>query len=78
MKRNRRYIDSVLGQRLSIDPTLPEELVGLLTEAETSGGLLFGVAPGRAGEVAGAFAAQGETCAEIGEVTAERTVTVLA
>ena len=78
MKRNRGYIDSVLGTRLSIDPTVPEELVGLLTEAETSGGLLFGVAPERAGEVARAFAAQGETCAEIGEVTAERKVTVLA
>ena len=78
MKRNRRYIDSVLGKRLSIEPTVPDELVGLLTEAETSGGLLFGVAPERAGEVVDAFAAQGETCAEIGEVTAERTVTVLA
>ena len=78
MKRNRRYVDAVLGARLSIDAAVPAALVGLLTESETSGGLLFGVPPERAGQVAGAFAAHGETCTEIGEITAEPTVRILA
>ena len=68
MKRNRRHIDSVLGPRLIIDPSLSAGLVGLLTEAETSGGLLFGVSGEMAGKVAGEFAARGETCTEVGEV----------
>jgi selenide,water dikinase len=76
MKRNRRHLEAVLGSRLRIDPTLPEGLVGLLTEAETSGGLLFGVARDRAAEVIPAFAARGDTCADIGEVTAESTLRV--
>jgi selenide, water dikinase len=77
MKRNRRHLDSVLGSRLAIDPGLPDGLVGLLTEAETSGGLLFSVSRDRASEVVGAFAARGETCSEIGEVTAAPTVRVV-
>ena len=79
MKRNRRYLDAVARRaaRRSM-PRSPAGLVGLLTEAETSGGLLFGVARERAGEVAGAFAARGETCAEIGEVTAEPEIVVRA
>jgi hypothetical protein len=76
MKRNRRHLDAVLGSRLVIDSALSAGLVGLLTEAETSGGLLFSVSPDRSGEVIGAFAARGETCAEIGEVTAEPAVRV--
>jgi selenide,water dikinase len=76
MKRNRRYLDAVLGSRLIIDSALPAGLEGLLTEAETSGGLLFGVARDRAGVVIPAFAARGESCAEIGEVTAEPTIRV--
>src|SRR5213079_1444788 len=76
MKRNRRHLETVLGSRLRIDPSLSAGLVGLLTEAETSGGLLFGVAPERAAEVVPAFAARGETCAEVGEVTADRAITV--
>jgi selenide,water dikinase len=77
MKRNRRHLDAVLGSRLRIDASLPAGLVGLLTESETSGGLLFSVAPERAGEVIAAFAARGETCAEIGEVTAEPAVAIV-
>jgi selenide,water dikinase len=76
MKRNRRHLDTVLGPRLVLDPTLSPAVTGLLTESETSGGLLFAVSPARAGDVAGAFAARGETCAEIGEVTAEPTIRV--
>ena len=78
MKRNRRHLDVVLGSRLVIDPALPAGLVGLLTESETSGGLLFSVARDRAHEVAAAFAARGETCAEIGEVIAETSIRVIA
>jgi selenide,water dikinase len=78
MKRNRRHLETTLGSRLSIDPALPEGLVGLLTEAETSGGLLFGVSRDRAAEVMPAFAARGEVCAEVGEVTAEAAIRVRA
>jgi selenophosphate synthase len=59
-----------------IDAALSPGLVGLLTEAETSGGLLFAVALDRAGDVAGAFAAAGDPCAEIGEVVAEPVIRV--
>ncbi len=76
MKRNRRHLEATLGARLVIDPAVPAGLVGLLTEAETSGGLLFSVARDRAADVAAAFAARDERCAEIGEVTAEATVVV--
>jgi selenide, water dikinase len=78
MKRNRRHLESVLGARLVIDPALPAGLVGLLTEAETSGGLLLAVPRDRADEVAAAFTARGEQCAEIGEVVADATITVRA
>jgi selenide,water dikinase len=78
MKRNRRHLDAMLGARLSIEPTLSPGLVGLLTESETSGGLFFSVARDRAGEVVAAFAARGETCAEIGEVVAEPLIRVTA
>jgi selenide,water dikinase len=78
MKRNRRYLDGFLGSRLQIDPAVPPALVGLLTEAETSGGLLFSIAPARAGGVLGAFAAAGESCWEIGQVLPEPIVRVQA
>jgi selenide,water dikinase len=78
MKRNRRYLESVLGARLAIDTTLPEALVGLLSESETSGGLLIAVSRDRASEAVAAFAARGESCAEIGEVVAEPGIRVTA
>jgi selenide,water dikinase len=71
MKRNRRHVDHVFGSRLSIDAAVPAPLVSLLTEAETSGGLLFSVAPEGAASVAAAFRAAGEECWEIGEVLVE-------
>jgi selenide,water dikinase len=71
MKRNRRHVDSVFGPRLAVDPAVPAPLAGLLTEAETSGGLLFSISAGRAGGVLAAFAAAGEPCWEIGEVVSE-------
>jgi len=76
MKRNRRHLDTVLGSRLVIDPSLAAGIVGLLTESETSGGLLFGVPRERADEVTSAFAARGEMCAEIGQVVAEPIIRV--
>ena len=77
MKRNRRYLDQLLGSRLQIDPQVSPAFAALLCEAETSGGLLFGVRQERAGDVAAAFAASGETCAEIGEVIADPVIRVL-
>jgi selenide,water dikinase len=78
MARNRRYLDTLLGGRLTIDPALSAGLAGLLTESETSGGLLFAVARERAAEVIGAFVARGEQCAEIGEVIAKPGISVSA
>jgi selenide,water dikinase len=70
MGRNRRHVEAVLASRLEISPQVPETLAALLFEAETSGGLLFAVAPDRAGSVVPAFAGRGELCWEIGEVLA--------
>ena len=76
MKRNRRHVESVFLQRLSIDPGVPSPLVSLLFEAETSGGLLFSVDPARAGQVEAALAASGEGGRAIGRVLAEPVVRV--
>ena len=78
MKRNRRHLDAVFGDRLQIDPSVPAPVAGLLTEAETSGGLLFSIAPERAQGVLEAFGAAGESCWEIGEVVAEPLIRVRA
>lgn len=74
--RNQEYIERTFGPRLQIDPTVPRALAAMLTEAETSGGLLFSVARERAAEVLPAFASAGESCAEIGEVIAEPVIRV--
>src|SRR5499426_3126707 len=71
MKRNRRYVDAAFGAALTIAPGVPGYLGSLLTEAETSGGLLFSVAPDRAGSVIDGFKRGGEECWEIGRVLAE-------
>jgi selenide,water dikinase len=71
MKRNRRHLDTVFGARLQIDPAAPPALVALLAEAETSGGLLFSIAPDRAPGVPDAFGAAGESCWEIGQVVSD-------
>jgi len=78
MKRNRRYLDASLGSRLEIDASVPPALASLLSESETSGGLLFSVTPDRASEVGPAFRARGEECWEIGVVTDEPTLRVAA
>src|SRR2546426_9949386 len=76
MKRNRRYVDSAFGAALQIDPGIPDVLASMLTEAETSGGLLFSVAPGQAGSVIDAFRRRGEECWEIGSVLPEPVIRV--
>jgi selenide, water dikinase len=68
MGRNRRHVEAVFGARLEIAPDVPRALASLLFESETSGGLLFSVAPDRADGVLPAFAARHEPCWEIGEV----------
>ena len=77
MKRNRRYLDTIFGARLQIDPGVPAVLASLATEAETSGGLLFSITPDRADQVLPAFAKAGEECWEIGTVIAEPLIRLL-
>src|SRR5438093_6369271 len=76
MKRNRRYVDSSFGADLTIAPSVPAYLASLLTESETSGGLLFSVAPDRAPSVIAAFRRRSEDCWEIGSVLAEPVIRV--
>src|SRR5213594_272440 len=76
MKRNRRHVDAVFGQGLRIDPSIPGYLVSLLAESETSGGLLFSVAPDRARGVIDAFRRRGEEGWELGEVISEPVIRV--
>src|SRR6058998_3851531 len=71
MKRNRRYVETAFGSALTIAPSVPGYLASLLTESETSGGLLFSVAADRAGSVIDAFKRRGEECWEIGQVLPE-------
>ncbi len=78
MKRNRRHVDAVLGARLQIDHDVTRVAASLLTESETSGGLLFAVNPERASEVTGAFRDCGGKCWEIGDVLAERMTCIVA
>src|SRR4029450_13802235 len=76
MKRNRRHVDAIFGADLTIDPSVPGYLASLLTESDTSGGLLFSVAPDRAGAVLDAFRRLGEECWEVGSVLAEPVIRV--
>jgi selenide,water dikinase len=78
MKRNRRHVEQLFGGRLAVDAAVPATLAAMLTEAETSGGLLFSVARERAGGVLDAFRAAGESCWEIGEVVADPVIRVSA
>ena len=78
MKRNRRHVEHLLGARLQVDAAVPATLLSMLTEAETSGGLLFSVAPDRADAVQSSFRAAGEPCWEIGEVLADPVLVIRA
>jgi selenide,water dikinase len=77
MQRNRTHVEAVLGERLSIAAGVPGPVVGLLFEAETSGGLLFSVSPDRAGDVVRGAGERGEEFAEVGEVIAEAAIRVM-
>jgi selenide,water dikinase len=72
--RNRKYLTG-LAERgelpLRIAPAVPQALVDLLFDSETSGGLLFSVPPASAEVVSSRFASKGETVWEIGEVVPE-------
>ncbi len=59
--RNRRWVDEWLEVG-----SVPEETVTLLADAQTSGGLVFGVAEGEVDEVLRELAATGHTAAHIG------------
>src|SRR5262245_20810471 len=78
VKRNRRYVETTFGTRgqLVIDRGLPEPLVNLLFESETSGGLLFSVPAGNAREVLERFEHRGEACWEVGDVTSAPRISV--
>lgn len=79
MGRNRRHLEETFGAsgRLAIDPSVPEALVKLLCESETSGGLLFAVDPERVAVVHAGFARLSEPVWEIGVVTAEPRLAVV-
>jgi selenide, water dikinase len=76
MKRNRRHVERVFGSRLTIARDVGPALASLLFESETSGGLLFSVAPDRAEQVRRELAARGETWAEVGVVLPEPLIRV--
>jgi selenide,water dikinase len=78
MKRNRRHVEATFGARgaLALDPVLSEAQIGLLYEAETSGGLLFAVDLPRAAAVREGFKRRAEPCWEIGEITKEIRIVV--
>jgi selenide,water dikinase len=71
MRRNRRYVEGLLGERLQVAGGVPPVLVSMLMEAETSGGLLFSIRPERADAVLDAFKGAGEEAWEIGTVLPE-------
>jgi len=72
MGRNRRHLDEAFAARgrLDVDRAVPEALVKLLCESETSGGLLFAVDVDRTSAVREAFARADEPVWEVGLVTA--------
>jgi len=80
MGRNRKYVEGLAQDgklALRIGAGIPAELVGLLYDSETSGGLLFSAPAERTQEVRERFAARGEPVWEIGEVIPEPTIEIL-
>ena len=76
MKRNRRHVEALFGARLSIHPDVAGGFASLLSEAETSGGLLFSVDADAVPRVVDGFRARGEDCWEVGEVIADRAIRI--
>ncbi len=80
MGRNKRYVEGLAQDgtlALRIAPGISADLVGLLYDSETSGGLLFSAPAERAQEVRERFAAKGEPVWEIGEVIPERAIEIV-
>jgi len=80
MGRNKKYVEGLAQDgrlALRIAPGISADLVGLLYDSETSGGLLFSAPADRAQEVRERFAAKGEPVWEIGEVIPERAIEIV-
>jgi selenide,water dikinase len=80
MSRNRKYLASLADSGrlpLRVAPGVPPELLGLLTDSETSGGLLFSVPAARVPELRRRFAAAGEAVWEIGEVIPDLAIEIV-
>jgi len=79
MGRNRSHLEETFGARgrFVVDGGVPEALVKLLCESETSGGLLFAVDAGRVAQVRAGFERAGEPIWEVGEVTQDARLRVL-
>jgi selenide,water dikinase len=71
--RNRAY----LAGKVRLEDNISEALEHILFDPQTSGGLLFPVAPERAGEVGSLFASAGETVWRVGEAIEGEGVEVL-
>jgi selenide,water dikinase len=74
MSRNRAHLEA--GGRLAVDAAMPEALLKLFCESETSGGLLFAVDPDLAPAVHEGFARHGEPVWQVGTVTADPSLTL--
>ena len=80
MGRNRRYVEDLAQEgKLSvrISPGVSADLVALLYDPETSGGLLLSAPAERADEVRERFAGKGEPVWEVGEVIPEIAVEIV-
>jgi selenide, water dikinase len=80
LKRNRAFLNGLVAGEalaLSIARTVPQALVDLLFDSETSGGLLFSLPPEHASGIAARFADRGESVWEIGEVIPELAIRIL-
>jgi selenide,water dikinase len=71
--RNRAY----LAGKVRVADGITEAMEHVLFDPQTSGGLLFAVAPGQAGAVEARFAAAGETVWSVGDVTGGEGVEVV-
>jgi selenide,water dikinase len=79
MGRNRSYLEGLARDGrlpLRIGGDISRDLLGLLYDSETSGGLLFSVPAERSQEVLDRFRATGEQVWPIGEVIPEQAIEV--
>ena len=77
--RNRSYVEGLARDgtlALRIDGAISRDLLGLLYDSETSGGLLFSAPAERTQELLDRFRATGEQVWQIGEVIPERVIEV--